>query len=811
MLKHYFKISWRNIIRNKIFTVINIAGLALGICTCIVIFLITNFELSFDNFHPDKERIYHIGQKDPITPSNVSRISPPMPDALRQEITGIEAVASFYPYDASITPGNEKGLHTFNSGIEGSDQTSVIITDLHYFDIFKFDWLAGKPTTSLQQPFKVVLSESKAHKYFGSLPYDNIIGRELTYNDSLHVTVSGIVKDWNKNTDFPYTEFISYSSINSSNFLKTTYRTDDWSRNSAGMWCMIKLSKNSTAFQIKSQLKDFVKRHLPGNPDKLEFLLQPLSDIHFNADYSHDDIRKADLPTIRFLIGIALFILILAIVNFINLSTAQSIQRIKEIGVRKVLGSSRANLIFQFLTETFVVSFFAVCIAMLMVAPLLSFFQDFIPPRLSFQFFNKETLLFLLMLILVIPLLAGLYPAKVLSSYIPALSLKGDGCQSVGKKWLMRKGLVIFQFTISLIFIIGTLVISKQINFVLHADYGLKTNAILDVFITKGNSKWKVLKEKIKELPEVKKVILQGTAPTGWVTRFGKISFTGKNHQVIKMKIQIDNGNEEFIPFYQMRLVAGRNLLRSDSLQEFIINETCRKNLGFAKPEDAIGQLLTYHKKAFPIVGVVADFHEGSFHYLIAPLMIGHEPGDEEDFGIQLVTNENKVSNMKAELSAIEKVYKDIYPRNEFNYRIIDECIPLLYDTDQKTSKLILAATLITVFISCIGLFGLAMFTAKRRTKEISIRKVIGASISDIIALLTKDYVVVILIAFLIASPIAWFFMNKWLENFAYRIDISWWIFLFAVMITILIAFATISFQAIKAAVVNPVKSLRTE
>jgi ABC-type antimicrobial peptide transport system permease subunit len=785
---------------------------------------VCHFELSFDNFHPDKDRIYHVGQKDPITTGIVSRVPPAMPAALRYEIAGLESVASFYLYDASImVPTNGKGIQTYSSGIEGGDETSVIITDPHYFDIFKFDWLAGSPSTSLQDPLKVVLSESKVRKYFASLPLDKIIGKELIYNDSLIVRVSGIVKDWDKNTDFPYTELISRSSINSSSFLKSTYSDPDaWGdvSHNPHPWCVVKFSKNATRAQINNQMSAFVKRHMPDNPNKLTFLFQPLSDIHFNADYSHDDIRKADLSSIYILMAIALFILVLAIINFINLSTAQSIQRIKEIGVRKVLGSSRASLVFQFLTETFMVSFFSIVIAILLVAPALSFFHDFIPPGMTFHFFNKEILIFLVILITIIPLLAGVYPAKVLSSYLPALSLKGDGGHPAGKEWLLKKGLVVFQFSISLIFIIGALVISKQMSFVLHADYGLKTDAILDVFVpywednnqwAKSNSKWHVLEEKIKNLKGVKKVILQGSPPTGWVTHFGEISFMGKNHQVIKMKIQIDNGNEEFIPFYQMRLLTGRNLLRSDSLHELLINETCLKNLGFTRPEDALGQFLVYQNKSLPIVGVVADFHEGSFHNLIKPLIIGHDPKDERDFGIQLDGKENQSSNLNAELSAIEKAFKDIYPRDEFNYRVIDECIPLFYDTEQKTSRLILAATLITLFISCIGLFGMIMFTAQKRTKEIGIRKVIGASVPDIVALLTKDFVVLVLTATVIASPIAWFFMNKWLENFAYRINISWWIFLLAGVLAMLIAFATISFQAIKAAIANPVKSLGTE
>jgi putative ABC transport system permease protein len=817
MFQNYFKIALRRILRNKVYSLIHVLGLTLSIIVSIVIYLITSFEFSFDSFHPDKGRIYHLGCKEPNTTWNTSRIPPPMPAALRNEIAGLEAVVSFYPYDATITTHtNAKRSPVFDSGIEGSgtDQTSVIITDPHYFEIFRYNWLAGNPATSLKDPFKVVLSESKARKYFGSLPYDNIIGKEIVYNDSLVLSVSGIVQDWDQHTDFPYTDFISLSSIGSSGFLKATYRTDDWGhvRGNPWIWTIVKLSKNVTEPQIARQLDALATRNIHEAPDgKLHFLLQPLSDIHFNSDYSRDDIRKAHLPTMYVLMGISVFILLLAIINFINLSTAQFIHRIKEVGVRKVLGSSRLNLAFQFLAETFVISFFAICLAELIVNPALIFFKDYIPSGVKFHPLNRDSLTFILLLTLFTSLLAGIYPAKVLSSYPPVLSLKGSEGQAGGSRWLLRKGLIVFQFSISLLFIVGAIVTGRQISYMLNTDFGFKTNAILAVETNwrDSTSKVQALKQEIEQLPVVEKVVLQGNPPIGWGWNEADIAFLGKRQ--IKLRVLIDLGNNEFIPFYQMQLMAGRNLLRSDSLREFVINETCMKALGFNKPEDALGQFLQFGEKVFPIVGVVADFHESSFHDPIRPLIIGSNPAGETSLGVRLSTNGNQTVNAKAALAAIEKAYKQIYPRDDFRYRFLDEAIASFYETEQKTSGLMQAAMFITIFISCLGLFGLAMFTAQRRTKEIGIRKVIGASVADIVALLTRDFVILILIAFLIASPISWFLMNNWLEKFAYRISVGVSVFALSGLCAILIALITVSSQAIKAAVANPVKSLRTE
>jgi len=818
MLKSYIRIAWRNITRHKIFTFINVLGLSLGLCSCVVIYLITRFEYSFDDFHPDKERIYRLLDEDQFVSGAkmfAKNVPPPVPLAIRQEIPGLEAVSGFYPYWTTIDiAGETTGTHKFNSRIDGSYITTTIIADASFFTIFKYDWLAGNPTISLQEPFNVVLSESRAHTYFGDLPPDKIMGRELLYNDSIRVRVSGIVKDWNKNTDFLFTDFISFSTIRSSSFLKNRYSTADW-KAPRGIATFVKLSGGVSPDRVNGQLAGFLDRHRSPNPlFKTRLYLQPLSDIHFNTDVN-DDFRKANLPTLYSLVATALFILILAIVNFINLSTALSIQRAKEIGVRKVLGSGRASLIYQFLAETFLHVLLAVVIAVLLVQPVLSVFHDFIPPGVRFHFWDRNTLLFLLLVTLITSLLAGLYPARVVSSYLPVLSLKGGGVQKGSEKWWLRKGLIVFQFTVALIFIIGTIVIGNQNRFIRNKDLGLNTDAIINLIppYKDSISNTKVLADRIRQVPGVSRTAREIFPPVGAPSFLMMLTYKGKNET--KMRVLTRGGDENLIPLYQMRLLAGRNLEQSDSMRELVINESLAKALGFSHPADALDKFLytdsLMGNKVLQIVGVAADVNEYSLRESVKPMVIAHIPRAEDRLAVKLATRGKQLTDAKVTLSKIEKVWKEVYPKAPFNYTFLDESIALMYEKERQTATLMNVAMSITIFISCLGLFGLALFTAEKRTKEIGIRKVLGASVTDIVAMLSKDFVLLVIIALFIASPIAWIIMHRWLQNFAYRVDIRWWVFVVAGLGAIGIALLTVSWQSIRAALANPVKSLRTE
>jgi putative ABC transport system permease protein len=823
MIRNYFKIAWRKISSSKLYTLINVVGLALGICACLVIYLITSFELRYDNFHPGKDRIYRVtaaidqgnGNK-----RNFGFVTVPMARTLRREISGLEKVAGFFTYYSRVTIPNEGKKPTqFEAPKFGIGASPIIIADPEYFDIFKYEWLQGSSLTALKEPFQVVLTENEAHKYFGPESLDNILGKQIIYSDSLRLTVSGIVKDWTQSTDFNFKDFISSSTIEHS-FLKNSFDFDSW-----GMWefaanAFVKLSNAVKPSQIESQLPAFAKKHFVSEGvEKLSLNLQPLSDIHFNSELPDSFSRKVHLPTLYGLMGIAAFILLIAAINFINLTTAQSIQRAKEIGIRKVLGSNRSKIIIQFLCETGILTFFAVCLSVLMVNPVLSAFHAFIPDGLVFRLSSPQILSFLVILTGITTLLAGLYPAKVLSSYLPVLSLKGQSAQKGNQRGLLRKSLIVFQFTVSLLFIMGTLIIGEQIHFLLTQDMGFKKDAVLVIETGYNNppNKKDMLAQKLRSLPGVSMVSLSKETPVANGHNGTDLIYKGASEVKIESQLQI--ADENFIPLYGIKVIAGRNFNHSDTMNEFLLNESAARGLGFKNPEDAVGKFVESgqtdrggsNSRLFPVVGVVADFHGQSFHEPIKPTFIASNSNASRVISIKLATQGKQIEDFKNTVAKMEGIWKEVYPNQKFEYRFFDDVIAAFYDKEQKTAQVINASMVIAIFISCMGLFGLSTFTASQRTKEIGIRKVLGASVANITTMLSKDFIGLILIAILIASPIAWYFMNDWLRGFAYRIHFSIGIFLVAGAMALLIGMLTISFHSIRSAIANPVKSLRSE
>ena len=822
MFKSYWKIAWRNIARHKTFTVINVLGLALGICFCLIIFLVAGYEFSFDRFHPDGERIFHLGtpQKFGDFPAwNSSRLMSALPDAIRKEIPGVEAVAGFNDY---WQPKVKRPDKTARSGYvefserERSSWAETLLVDTGYFSIFRYDWLAGSPAT-LQYPFQVVLSASRARKYFGNTPFSSVIGQELIFDDSIHLTVSGVVADWTKRTDFATQEFVSYATIRSTG-LKNRILLDEWvSKRDPNTWVFVKLAPGVNADRVSALLTDLVKKHGPqgGAFPFTKMLLQPLSDIHFNSDYSRDDIRKVQRSTLYGIIAIAVFILALAGINFVNLSTAQSVRRAREVGVRKVLGSGRMGLTLQFLTETLLVVLFSVILAVSLVKPVLGIFRDFIPPGVDFRL-NGSVGLFLLVMTLLTTVLAGYYPARILSSYRPVTSLKGAVEYQGNQGWTLRRGLIVFQFSISLAFIICTLVVGNQVRFMLRTDYGLKTDAVVTVAIIPEDSARliKVFQDRLSQLACVEKVTRENGAPIGWGHMVLPFVYRGAGRDSVPLS-EADAGDESFVPFYQMRVVAGRNIRHTDSLQEVLVNETATRSFGFKRPEQALGKFLYYpvngKERAFPIVGVVADYHTESFQVPIHSLVIGHLPESERYLGVRLAMAGKRAGDLQRSVDEIEKVYKSVFPTRDFYHVVMDESIRDMYQDEMSLSMLVRSAMLVTIFISCMGLFGVSLFAAEKRTREIGIRKVLGASVSNIVMLLNREFLALITLSILIASPIAWWTMSRWLDGYAYRIRLGLPLFAAASLCGILIALATVSFQSIRAARANPVKSLKTE
>jgi putative ABC transport system permease protein len=803
MLKNFLKIAWRNFLHHKGYSIVNMLGLSLGLCACIVIYLVTSYEFSFDTFHPEAKKIYRV--RADITENSGDklkyiRVPTDVASAGRNTITGIESMAALIPFNARITilPGNE-----YKSREESSNFITTVFAEPQYFDIFNYKWLAGSALTALSEPFRVVLTESRAREYFGNEQLGKMIGKQIVYQDSLIVTVSGIIKDWEEPTDLGFSDFISFATINSS-FLKNNIRLDSWKQGDLSAWVFARLNGKSKPASIDNQLAHIAK--IKGDPGtKMSLWLESLSSIHFSDDVIENPIRTANKTTLFTLIGIAIFILLLGLVNYINLSTALSIRRAKEIGVRKVLGSSRRRLIFQFLAETWILTFVAILLAILMVNAALNGFSSFIPVGVSFKLFQPSTIFFLLILSLVTSLAAGFYPAKVISGYLPATVMKGQGSGKGSEKWYLRKGLIVFQFTVSLVFIIGSIVVATQLRYTRTMDTGFNPANII-IIDTKDRSKINVLAENIRQMPGVNNVALQWVSPMTENARGMKLKL--KNTDEKDFWVTQVAGNEDFIPLYQIKLLAGRNLNRSDSVTEFVINEKLSHLIGSEYPAQSLGRMLYWNDRPYPVVGVVADFHTSSLHDPVTPLCIINRPERQGTIAVKFAGNKKQVAQL---LSGMERTWNTIYPDNPFQYRFYDQSLDLLYKKDKQTAILIKGAMIVAIFISCMGLFGLSLYSTERRAKEISIRKTLGATIANIIMMLSREFVFLVLVSLVIASPVAWYFMNKWLQGFAYHINIEWWIFVLAGCVSVFIVLITTGFHALKAALASPIRWLRRE
>ncbi|RRB18406.1 FtsX-like permease family protein [Larkinella knui] len=811
MIRNYLKTSFRNLTKNKVSALINLFGLSLGVTACLIIYLITNYELSYDTFHADRERIFRLvgtetrGSNEETHP--VGFVPNAVPKGVREEIAGLETVAAFHNIKSAVLiPNGTEKPKKFEEGKRDVSNEEIVVADPQYFAVFKYQWLAGNPKTALNEPFQLVLSERKARTYFGDLPLEQILGKEVIYWDSIRVKVSGIVKEWDKPTDFTFTDFISMATVRSSK-MKESINLDDWEDIWSSSQAFVKLPEGTRPEQLTASFQQFSSKHFQKD---FKFIpgLQPLSDLHFNEEYGDNYTHKAHLPTLYGMMGVALFILLIAAINFINLSTAQSVQRAKEIGVRKVLGSSRKSLVFQFLGETTLLTLLAVVIALALVSPILTAFQSLTPRGLTFDLFSLQTLVFLLSVTVTTSLLAGFYPSLVLSSYLPALTLKGQSALKGGQKGYLRKGLIVFQFTVSLVFIIATLIVDRQLSYIRNKELGFSKDAIVSIDAGRVG-KSDILAEKIRQLSGVELVSMQWFPPMGLSYMMTKLKYTGKTE--IETDVSAKIGDENFIPLYGIRLLAGRNYVKSDSLKEFVINATYAKVLGFQKPADALNQFLDFQGRKYPIVGVVADFHEQSFHDKINATFLAYMPRQAQNLGVKLTSKGKTMRDLKATLAQIEQQWKEVHPDKKFEYEFLDDRIARLYEKEEKTSRLVNTATGIAILISCMGLFGLATFTAEQRTKEISIRKVLGASVTGIVMLLSGNFLKLVFIALILAAPVAWWAMDQWLQSFAYKVGIEWWIFALAGLMAVAIALLTISFQSIRAALTNPVKSLRSE
>lgn len=816
MFKNYLKTAIRNLGRNKIFAVINIASLSIGISTALVIFLLVNYHFSFDKFETNRQHIYRV-----VSEFNSSGevhynsgVTSPIGAAIKNELTGLNSIVPFRVWndDAKITlPSNNN-----QKAITLKHQKNLVFVDENYFNLIGYQWLAGSSKTALQKPYQTVLSQSAANAYFPHLQPAEIVGKQFYINDTIGFTITGIVKDITANTDFKFTTFISYATLTSTNLKPDDF--DSWDNTNGASQLYIKLDANKHPAEIEKAINQLYNRHhtsRQGDDSKTTYHLQPLNDIHFNSKYGAYEIPVVNKTVLYGLLAVAAFLLLLGCINFINLNTAQSSQRAKEIGIRKTLGSLRKQLIFQFLSEVFLLTIVATFVSVALVPFLLKAFAGFIPQGLNFSYVLEPNIfIFLIVLTICVTALSGFYPALILSAYKPVLVLRKQ-VDSTGKTrntWL-RKSLTVSQFVIAQFFIMASLLVSNQIGYMLNKNMGFKKDAIV-YFNTSSlnalrNNKY-VLIDKLKSIPEIAMVSLSNNPPSTNDSWSGTMKYIDGKKEV-ETNVQEKFGDTNYIRLYNIRLLAGSNLTQSDTVNKFLINETYAHILGFQNPREAVGKNISWNEKKIPIAGVIADFSQASLHEPVKPMVIGSLSKHERIINVALQPQNKVGTTWKVAVDKIEKAFKEVYPEDDFEYSFFDEDIAKYYTQEQHMSTLLKWATGLAIFISCLGLLGLVLYTTTQRIKEIGVRKVLGASVSQIVALISKDFLLLVLLAFIIATPLAWLSMNKWMQNFADRTSMSWWLFAIAGIFMIFIALLTISIQTIKAAIVNPVKSLRME
>ncbi|WP_419698061.1 ABC transporter permease [Mucilaginibacter sp. NFX135] len=814
MFRNYLKIAQRNLVRNISYTAINITGLAVGIAVCMMIFIIIQYQTSFDNFHSGNNRIYRVlTEYHHAESANVSYgkdLPLPIPRGLKTAFPEIEQVA---PVFASQ---NDQLLIVDNNGNtekKFKEQRGVFFAGPSFFKIFNFPLLAGS-YASLKDPNNVLLTKEIAEKYFGD--WKTAIGKTIKLQVGGYIfehgtdvlKVSGILATIPTNTDFQLKLVVAFGTGFTGDYLE---QSTNWTETVSNFGCYILLPPNISADNFNQQLRAY-SRKLQSADNKDSHIIQSLSAVHYDAEAGNYSNKTISHQLLNVLWLIAAFILLIACVNFINLSTAQAVNRAKEVGVRKVLGSSKSQLQIQFIVETFLIVISAVVLAGLITILALPYLSRLLELTLSFNIFNNPAIiLFLLIVAIIVTALAGFYPSLVLSRFNPVNALKSKLTSNNSQGISLRRGLVVFQFIIAQVLIIGTLIIVKQMNYFMNQPLGFDKDAVINVpfrIDTTLDGKLDYLKKQLLTVNGVQSVSLSTNTPIEngndmWSPVKFYRSVKGADFQAI-----VKFADNEYVPTYKLPLVAGRNVQPSDTVGEFLVNESLLKNLGVKKPEDILNKDISTWNDVLhgPVVGVLKDFHDRSFRNNMAPLLVTTDKAMYSQIGIKLATK-----NMASTLTSVKKVFEQTYPDFVYEYKFLDEKIASFYKQENQLSQLYKIFAAIAIFLSCLGLYGLASFMAVQRIKEVGIRKVLGATAGSIVYLFSKEFIILIMVAFAIATPIAWYYMHQWLQNYAYRINIAWWLFVAGGLAATIIALTTISFQAVKAARANPVKSLRNE
>ncbi|MEO5890557.1 MAG: ABC transporter permease [Ferruginibacter sp.] len=788
MLKNYLKIALRNLVHHKAYSILNIAGLAIGMACSILILLWVNDELSFDRFHANANQLYRLtcnagDFKAAVTPAG-------MAEGLQSELPEIKAAVRM----------SKPSTHLFEVGVNKFEEKSGFFADSNFLQVFTFSLVKGNPQTALQRPDGILITESMAKKYFGN---EEALGKTLRKDNSDNCTVTGILANIPSNSHLQFDFILPMSSI---------ANTDDELKNKAwgdfNFYTYLQLNKNTTASSpaltsLSGRIKKIYKTHIPKM--QIEFQLQPLTAIHLHSDLQIDVPGHGNVQYVNILFIVALFIIAVACINFMNLATARSARRAKEVGLRKVVGAGRYQLILQFLGESMIISFFSLLLAVGIVWLLLPAFNMLAEKKLTFHLFDGKIMLTLLSIAFLTGILSGCYPALYLSGFKPIKVLKGKLTLG-GGNLLFRNGLVVTQFVVSIVLLVGTAVVYKQLNFIKNKNLGFEKSNLLYMPMT-GElwNKQQALKTELLQNPLTSNSSVISELPTKIVAGNIDVKWEGKdpNLQVVIPSMAVD---ENFISVFKMTMLTGRGFateFKGDS-SNFVINEKAMQVMGMDE-KSAVGKSLYFNGIKGTIIGVVKDFNFKSLQYVIEPLVLRLNNWG----GLAIVRTQP--GNTEATIKAMEKINARLNPSYPFTYDFLDKDIDNLYRSAQQMGRIFNLFAILAIFISCLGLYGLSAFMAEQRIKEIGVRKVLGASIFNIVYLLSGSFTRLIVIAIVVAVPLSWFAIDSWLNGFAYRINVSWIIFVGASLAALLIAWVTVSYESIKAAVANPVKSLRTE
>lgn len=793
MLYNYILIAWRNLLKRKVYAVVNVFGLSLGISACMLVFALVTHLKSFDTYHPHADHTYRLvtdsfeGVREFYTPG--------VPAVMREAF-----IQDFPEIDASVLiSGGHNGLFAVSEGEDERHflENNVAYTTDDFFEVFERKVLKGNPAGILNSPNQAVLSKSQAEKMFGT---DEAIGKTFQFQKGDIYAVTAVMEDHPDNTHFPFHILLSYEN------LRETRESGGWLSIYSDDQLYVVISDPQTKSVVEAGLPGFVDKYL-GEKNKLNrtHWLQPLSDLQFNERYGNLAYKTTSYTVLHTLVMVALFLLITASINFINLSTALSGKRSKEVGLRKVFGGNRRHILYQFFSETGLICLFAILTSLVLSNIALKYLNDFLGAKADFAvFLTPMGMAIVLGLWLLVSLAAGFYPSFNISKLNPVTAIRNQFQTKNSSSYVLRKGLVVFQFMITQFFIIGTLVLVMQMRHLRSADLGFQKEAVVSFSIPEKNSeKSTLLAERLRNLNGMESVSLSFTEPASTSTSSTNAIMVESGEEYT---VYIKPGDEYFIDTYGLYLLAGENLIKEDTVTRFLATEAFANKAGFDNPEDMVGTYIKVGGIDAPVTGVVRDFYARSLKTEIEPIVIFNNHHLFSTVGMKV-----SGANANLVLAEAEKIFNGLYPEFTFEYSFLDERIAQFYEVEEKLTLLFLVFSLIAVLVGCIGLYGLVSFMASMKVKEIGVRKVLGATSAQVLGMFSKEYLVLLLVAFLLAAPMATFLMNRWLQDYASKIEISWDLYALSIACIAMIALLTVGYRSVQAAWSNPAEILKSE